>query len=435
VRLHSATPASGRRRPFWLLVFGGWALLVGASQGLPAETVRPDSVALLHRAQVLTSPVLAGRGSGTSAARACADTIVNWLQAAGLQPGFAGSWDQEFPLAGPELSGRNGCNVAGLLPGRGDLADRYLIVGAHYDHLGWVAADSAAAGPPAPGQYFPGANDNASGVTILLELARLAAPGAAPSLRSCLFVAFAAEEVGLQGSAYFAGHLPVPLAQIDAMLNFDCVGRLTDRSLFVGGVGTAEVFPELLQAANTDSLVLELNRSGWGGSDHVSFNNIEVPVLFFFTGAYPEYNRPADDWPTLNVTGLCQVTALADRLLSSLRAHPGPLLYLPVAGTGSPPPDGDTPPRRAWLGTFPDFGATEVEGVKLAGVIDGSPAKQAGLAKGDILVMLAGEPVADLASLTEILRDCRPGQQVTLQVLRGGKRLEYLVVLRDRDDR
>jgi hypothetical protein len=227
----------------------------------------------------------------------------------------------------------------------------------------------------------------------------------------------------------------VPQGAVDAMLNFDCVGRPEEGRLYVGGTGTAAAFPEILAGADTGGLELILNPGGWAGSDHVIFNGAGIPVLFFFTGPYPEYNRPEDDWPTLDGPGMARVTAFADRVLEALRGYAGPLPYVAVSTAELLPPAGDAPPRRAWLGTIPDFAAQDSAGVRLAGVIDGSPAQRAGLARGDLLLRMAGRPVADLAGLTQILRDCAPRQTVDLQILRGGRRLEFLVVLADRNER
>lgn len=408
-------------------------LLAAASAGRAAAPACPDSAALMSRVRILCAPELAGRGGGSPGARAAGDSVAGWLAAAGLTPAFAGSWFQEFPLEGAEGAGGTCRNVAGILPGRGALAERWLVVGAHYDHLGRV--EPGTDDVPARGAYYPGANDNASGVTALVELARLAAAGGAPDRRSCLFVSFGAEEIGLQGSAHLARNLPLPRERLDAMLNLDCVGRPEEGRLYVGGVGTAAIFADLLAGAEADGLDLVLSPGGWAGSDHVVFNSREVPVLFFFTGPYPQYNRPEDDWGILDVPGLVRVTAFGARVLEELLAWPEPLAYRAVAEAELRPPAGDAPERRAWLGSIPDFAAEDSVGVRLAGVIDGSPAQRAGLARGDLLLSLDGRPVADLAGLTTILRDCRPGQTVALRVLREGRPLDYLLVLADRRDR
>jgi aminopeptidase YwaD len=411
-----------------LLVVAGWGRGARGADEPGAAASR-----LLATVRSLTAPELAGRGAGTLAAGAVADSVAAWLEDAGLEPAFGGSWFQAVPLAGEGLDDRTDRNVAGIRRGRGALGERWLVVGAHHDHLGRV--DPAATGTPAPGEYYPGGNDNASGVAVLRELARLSAVAEGPDVRSCLFVAFAAEEAGLQGSNRFVAAPPVDLALCDAMINLDCVGRLEEDRLYVGGVGTAAPLANLLTAANDQGLRLELERSGWAASDHVPFNAREIPVLFLFSGPYPQYNRPSDDWTAVVPADLARVTAFGAAVISRLQRLPEELAYVAVGSLPAAAPDAGARPRRAWLGTIPDFGATDAPGVTLAGVIDGSPAARAGLAKGDVLVMMRGREVADLSGLTEILRECEPGDQVSLAILRDGRRLEYILVLADRSER
>ena len=429
------------------IVVGGLVIL-GSGPTLACEGVAtsPSAAAdsLLARVRVLTSAEMAGRGSGTPGAAAAAAKICDWFSAWRLAPPFTDSYCQEFPLAGKnwaeeDIAGRPGRNVGGILRGRGDLADRFVIVGAHYDHLGVVADHSAsAAGDALP--YYPGANDNASGVTVMLELARLAAlrngPGSDPEdCRSVLFVSFDAEEIGLQGSGYLATHLPVPAECVDAMVNLDTVGQVLDSRLFIGGVGTTPLFEEILTRVNTQGLDLALTQGGWSGSDHMSFNLQEIPVLFLFSGPYPQYNRPTDDWPTLNFPELVRVADLADRLLQELRTLPDSLPWVSVATQEmSVEQEEEASNRNTWFGSIPDF-SPGVKGYKLGGVFDGSPAARAGLQKGDILVKLGGREVADLPTFTRALRAHAPGALVEVTVLREELKLNFTVVLGDRKDR
>ena len=417
------------------------AVVAVASRVSVAET---ECAAILERVKILTAPDLAGRGNGTAAAATAADTIARWFAACGLEPGWQGGWYQDFELKGENFVGRTGRNVVGILSGTGTLAGRYVVVGAHYDHLGRTRdAVAPEQGPPGPDQYYPGADDNASGVALLVTLARRAdhargnESGSLPPVtaRSCLFVAFAGEEVGLQGSAFLAKNLPVPRDSVDAMLNLDSVGRLREDKLYVAGVGSAVDFPSLVAAANRDSLALVVSRGGWDASDHVSFNSIEVPVLFLFTGPHPDYHQPSDTWDRLSVDGLGKVAAFAGRLLDTLSEQSGCFPYQMVAEvTSMTPAEGGAGGRRSWLGTIPDF-TEEVTGVKLAGVMEGSPAAVAGLAKDDILISLGGEAVADLAGLAHALRSYGPGERVLVAVLREGRRLEFEVTLAERIQR
>jgi len=403
-----------------------------------------DRAEMMHRVRVLSAPELAGRGNGTQAALAAADSIALWFGLAGLQPGAgADGWFQDFVLQGDGLAGKTARNVVGMQSGRGRLTGRWVVVGAHYDHLGRADSVFTDFDVPEPGAYYPGADDNASGVTILVELAQLACrsvgdsepDGTEPPLRSCLFVSFAGEEVGIQGSAYLVKHLPVPRDSIDVMINLDSVGRLRERRLFVAGVGTAADLPRLVRNANRDSLQLELSQGGWDASDHVSFNTIEVPVLFLFTGAQPDYHLPTDTWQHIDAANLVRVAGYTWRLLTDLRSLPVALAYQDVGEISSrPEPPGTRPERKAWLGAIPDF-TEQVQGVMLAGVIADSPAESVGLIKGDILMGVAGEPVHDLADFAQILRSCEPGQQVRVLISREGRQLTFDVILADRADR
>jgi len=277
-------------------------------------------------------------------------------------------------------------------------------------------------------------------VAVLVEVARLLAAGDTvgggdSDARAVVCVAFAGEEDGLQGSAFFVGELPAPRDSLDAMLNFDSVGRLRDDRLYVAGVGTSAALPELVAAANAaHGLHLEISRGGWEASDHVSFNAIGVPVLFLLTGPHEQYHTPADDWTLVAPAALVSVTDFARDLAGGLRRCPGPLVYTAV---GEPPPSRRAPDsrdaggggtRRAWLGVIPDF-VEGAGGVKLAGVMPGSPAAAAGLARGDVLVAFAGRPVADLQTYTRELYAHAPGDTVTVEVRRGAAIVTFLVAL------
>jgi len=422
-------------------VLGSILLTVASWPVLAAGASDPDVDRLLARVRTLTAPALAGRGSGTVELMTAADTLAAWLTAAGLEPAFAGSWFQAFALtgegwAGNDLSGLQDRNVAGILPGSGDLAARFVVVGAHFDHLGRVAPAAGAATEPGPDEYYPGANDNGSGVTVVCELMGLmqARGDDARGRRSVLVVFFGGEEVGLQGSGHFVAHPPVDLALVDAMVNFDTVGQITDNRLYVSGIGTAAALPAMVTAANTDGLHLTLGQGGWSGSDHMSFNTREVPVLFVFGGPYPQYNRPADTWDTLTPAGLVQVVRYSGRLIELIRTEPAVMPWVMVAGKQLREGDTTGANRDTWFGSMPDF-TEDIEGYKLAGVFDASPAARAGLQKGDILIRMAGQEVVDLATFTRALRSHAPGDLVEIEVLRGGNALRFTVVLGNRSER
>lgn len=397
-----------------------------------------DTGRMKDRVQELTKPELAGRGSGSNESFPAAEYIASWMSTHGLEPAFDGQWFQEFPLKGEgwignDLKGLSGHNIAGTILGRGDLVSRFVVIGAHHDHLGrLVEADPSLV--PAAGQYYPGANDNASGLAVLGELMALVDSGnPSESARSVIFVSFGAEEVGLQGSAFFVNSPPVPWENIDVMINFDTVGQMNEDKLYISGVGTAAALTSLVEEANQVNLDLSLAQGGWSGSDHMSFNTRQVPVLFVFGGPYKEYNTPRDTWDTLNYSGLEKITDYSLSLVRGLRNHPQNLDWIMVAQKESLEEKGPQD-RRSWLGTLPDF-TEEIQGYKLAGVFDDSPAANAGLLKGDVLTQLAGHEVRDLASFTRALRSNSPGDLVEITLLRQGQTLNFTVVLGDRQDR
>jgi hypothetical protein len=322
-----------------------------------------------------------------------------------------------------------GYNVVGKLPGRdAELADELIVIGAHYDHLGLGGPGSLAPDVEAP---HNGADDNASGTSVLLGLAKYFGghPDKRPA-RGLVFVAFSAEEMGLLGSEYFVSHAPFPLENVVAMVNFDMVGRLRDNSLQIFGTETAEEFPALLDSLDAAS-ELELSHvgDGYGPSDQTSFYARQIPVLHLFTGTHSEYHRPDDDWQLINAPGLATVTNFSIALVDDLGNHPGRFELVrqerPVAGGGG----GYGP----YLGTVPDFGEVEGGGLRLSGVRAGSPADAAGLQAGDVVIEFAGKEVLNIYDYTYALREHAPGDTVVIKVRREGNTVELTAVLGKRE--
>lgn len=418
------------RWPHNLLMISFWLLALSPVHAQESE--------LRATVEVLAGPDLAGRGSGTPEGRAAADYLAERLATAGLLPAFPESYLQEFVLrgegwTGENLEGKLSVNVGAILPGTGALADRYVVLGAHHDHLGRLDADLAGTGPAEPGTYYPGANDNASGVALVLGLLDGLNGDPRDDRRSILVLFFGGEEVGLQGSGHFVREPAVPLARIDAMINFDTVGQMQERKLYVSGIGTTGAFPDLVSGANKDGLDLSLAEGGWSGSDHMVFNTAEVPVLFIFGGPYRRYNTPEDTADTLDYKAMALISDYTERLIAALCTRPEPMPWVMVAGNLRPE-TGEGANRETWFGSLPDF-TEETQGYKLAGVFDGSPAQKAGLLKGDVLIRLGGREVTDLASFTTALRAHDPGELVEATVLREGRNLNFTVVLGNRKDR
>ncbi len=317
-------------------------------------------------------------------------------------------------------------NIVGRLPGSDPaLADRVIVIGAHYDHLGMGGPGSLA---PDVAEPHNGADDNASGTAVLLGLAEYFAanPDLRPS-RSLVFAAFAAEEMGLLGSEHFVSNPPIPIENVAAMVNFDMVGRLSAGKLQVFGTETAEEFPALLDSLDAAATELTLSRigDGYGPSDQTSFYARDIPVLHLFTGTHSEYHRPDDDWELINAEGLAQVGEFAAALVRELGDSPDEPTLLkqerPQAGGGG----GYGP----YLGTIPDFGEVEGGGLRLSGVREGGPAEQAGLQAGDVVIEFGGKEVLNIYDYTYALRDHAPGDTVVIKVRRGEEVLELTAVL------
>jgi len=323
-------------------------------------------------------------------------------------------------------------NVAGILEGRGRLAREVVVLGAHYDHLGFGGTGSLR---PDARAVHHGADDNASGTAAaILAAERVAkALGGARERRTLVVALFSGEESGLAGSSAFVAAAPRPMADIAAMINLDMVGRLRDDRLTALGSGTAPQWNEALDRLQRP-LGLDVARvgDGYGPSDQTSFYAAGIPVLHFFTGAHEAYHTPDDTAATVNAAGAARVVALTAGLVEDLLAARITPTYARTAS--GPPLAGDSRGYGAYLGTVPDYGAMEAVdgGVLLADVRAGSPAAHAGIRGGDRLVGLAGTKVANLYDMTYALQDHKPGDAVDVVVMRGGERLTLRAVLGER---
>jgi hypothetical protein len=323
-------------------------------------------------------------------------------------------------------------NVGAYLPGE---TSEYVIVGAHYDHLGLGEQFSMA--PSLAGTVHPGADDNASGTAGVMELAHWFSEEPKHA-RGILFLTFAGEELGLLGSNYYANHPLLPLQQAVAMINMDMIGRVRDRKVYVGGVGTGTTFAELLKEVGPhhDFETDVTERTGYGSSDHTSFTAKQVPVLFFFSGLHADYHKPSDTWDKIDAPSAVRLLGLVADVMDHLRDAPGRPEFVRVAET-QPPPDPASPHTGKVSGYGPDFGSipdfTELpNGVRFADIRPGSPAAKAGLRAGDILTEFDGKRIQNLYDFTYALRAKRPGQEVLVKVLRGDQTIEAKVLLTER---
>jgi hypothetical protein len=330
-------------------------------------------------------------------------------------------------------------NVIGVLEGEGPLADETIIVGAHYDHLGYGESGSLARG--STDVHF-GADDNGSGTVTVMELARRFGAQTNRKGRRLVFMTFAGEERGLLGSRHYCKNPIFPLDKTAAMINLDMVGRYRENEkLQILGVGTGTGLEALVEKLNEKhNLVIKKSQGGGlgfgGDSDHSSFIAMNVPALFFFTGLHPQYHRPTDTWDTINVAGIRRVADLVEDIMLALRpqeARPRFAKNGNVAAAGNPHAGadnaGNTPKLTGpTLGIMPDYG-DEKEGILVSGVTDGRPAAKAGILRDDRIVELAGKPVKNMAAYMTILNSLKKGEKVEVTVIRKGEQKKIAVQL------
>ena len=322
-------------------------------------------------------------------------------------------------------------NVAGYLPATRDVsgvAKPWVMLGAHYDHLGHGGRGSSLARAGEETKVHPGADDNASGVAAVLAAAEQLKNG--PRGRNVAFVFWSGEEAGLLGSAAFTAKPPLPLDQLAAYFNFDMVGRLHGNTLQVQGAGSSPSWAALATSANTDAtLKIAVQNDPNLPTDSSSFNLAGVPTLSFFTGSHEDYHRPTDTADRVDAAGIDRIVGYATTIVSRVADAPDPPVFAKVEpqtrGRGAR--DG----IRLYTGTIPDY-ASETKGLLLGGVSAGGPAEQAGLQKGDVIVEIAGQSIANVYDYTYSLDLMKPDEPVKVLYLRNGEKRETTLTPRAR---
>jgi len=394
-------------------------------------------------------------GSGIAALSITDETAARLLAASGqdleaLQRSFDEAEGREgFALEGVRLGAdvdlrqqrRSGRNVLARLRGRARPARPLVLVGAHLDHLGRGLGSTSLARSGERGSIHPGADDNASGVAALLEIARelaaLRANGTLSVGRDIVFAAWSGEELGLLGSSHFATALAGrddPHADLSneilAYLNLDMVGRLRE-SLFLYGVGSSSAWAAEIERANAPiGLPLHLQNDSYLPTDATPFYLHGVPILSAFTGAHAEYHTPRDRPETLDYDGLREIAELLSRITQSLATRDAPLDYQAAKG---PPPGTRRAGLRVYLGTIPDYAQADLAGVRLAGVARPGPAADAGLRAGDLIVEVAGREIQNIYDYTYALEALRVGEPIEVGVVRDGERISLELVPASRD--
>lgn len=403
------------------------------------KSVIGDLEGSLAHVRYLADDLLEGRAVATRGERCAGDYIAARFRAVGLDPaGDEGTYFQSWTVSSGSPHGAvhgEARNVVGLLRGSGPAGRQALVVGAHYDHLGFGGFGSLS--PDATGTVHNGADDNASGTAVLLETARALASGP-PLAHDILFVAFTGEERGLWGSAHYVGAPLLPLDATVAMLNLDMVGRVRNDALTVLGTGTAEEWTGILARANAriaSPLDLRFHSDGFGASDHTSFYARGIPVLHFFSNTHSEYHRVEDDWELVNAEGMDRVTELVTTVVRDILPASGFASLTPVEGAGNPHGAGASGDEnsarsgfRVRLGTIPDY-SRESGGMAITAVRTGSPASKAGMQGGDIIIRFGPHDVDDIYDYMAALNEFDPGDKVEIVVLRDGQRVSFEVVL------
>ena len=308
-----------------------------------------------------------------------------------------------------------------------ELKDEVVVLGAHYDHLGMGGQGSGSRVPDTIAPHY-GADDNASGTVGIMQLAsQLAAMDQKPR-RSLVVVAFGAEELGLLGSAYFAKNVPFETKAVQAMVNFDMIGRLNEaRAVVIGGTGTSTESEGLLdQLKSVHDLQLSYSPEGFGASDHASFYAQNIPVFFISTGAHGDYHTPADTWDKINYEGMVEVLSFSEDLLLELLNRDERLSFQEAG------PKQRTTGRRGFkvtLGIMPDFTSTATDGLGVGGVTKGGPADRAGMLKGDKIVGINGMPVGTIYDYMNRLKQLKAGERANVDVMRGSEKVILIIEL------
>ena len=401
--------------------------LADYSQTLPQLGKRPalamltpvfNAARMEKDVQTLADDSMQGRGIGTAGLDAAAEYIAEQFRDAGLGPaGDNGSYFQSFEVSGEDGKQVTVRNVLGVIAGsKADWKEESVVLSAHYDHLGLGWPDAKAGNK---GKIHNGADDNASGVAVLLELARTLGKTMEPA-RSVVFAAFTAEEAGLLGARHYVKNMhSYPVGKVMGNLNIDTVGRLGDNKLLVLGSTSASEWKFIFMGASfVTGVQTEMPTQDIDSSDQVAFMEAGVPAVQFFSGASPDYHQPTDTMDKLDFNGLVKVAAIVREGVEYLAERPEPMAF-----KGSTRKSADDKPaagdRRVSTGLMPDF-AFSGKGVSISAVGDDTPAKNAGLVKADIITAINGTGVTDLRSYSNMLKQFAPGDVVEVTYTRDG---------------
>ncbi|MCE2958697.1 MAG: M20/M25/M40 family metallo-hydrolase [Flammeovirgaceae bacterium] len=372
---------------------------------------------ILQHIRVLSNDSLEGRGTGTAGEKLALAYIQSQWRELKLTPrGDGGGYTQKFNFkSGMHGTGKEGTsyNLAGYIDNQAPFT---IIIGAHYDHLG-LGLESGSLDANPQNKIHNGADDNASGVAGVIELARYFQNNKQKEKYNFLFLCFSGEELGLLGSKYFTENSPVDLAKTNLMINLDMVGRLdpATKGLTVSGSGTTAAFEPLLKNLSNSQVQIKTDSSGMGPSDHSSFYLKNIPVLHFFTGSHSDYHKPSDDWEKINAEGEREVLNVIIKLIENLDKQPK-LAFLPTKNKSM----SSSRSFKVTMGVMPSYSSNE-EGLKVDGVSDGKPAQKAGIQTGDVITQIGEYPIKDIQNYMDALGKFEKGQTVAVKVKRGGE--------------
>ena len=386
---------------------------------------------MMKDVRFLASEELQGRGLGSEGLEKAAEYIVEQFKKAGLQPGgdnqsFFQEWQEVIDDKGNKGSVKN---IIGIIPGtKPEFAGQSVLVTAHYDHLGLGWPDARSGNK---GKIHPGADDNASGVAVMLELARTLAKALKPD-RTIIFVAFTAEESGLKGSKHYVKTMKTyPAKKIIGVLNLDTVGRLKDNKLLVLGSNSAKEWKFIFMGAGyVTGVEAEMVTQDLDASDQVSFIRAGIPGVQFFSGAHRDYHSPGDTADKIDVPGMIKVATFVREAIVYLAEREEPLTFTGNSGeqTSAVKSLRKSGERHASTGSMPDFSYSG-KGVRLQSIGPDSPAEKAGLKAGDIIVKLGKFEVANLRDYSNALKSYQPDKTVELEYLRNGKTVKTKITL------
>ena len=311
-------------------------------------------------------------------------------------------------------------NVIGIIPGNDpELKKEHIIIGAHFDHLGFGEEGSGSL-MPGSNLIHNGADDNSSGTAAMLELSSKLARNKNLLKRSVVVMGYNAEEEGLLGSKYFANNPTIDLSSIVAMINMDMIGRMSNQAVTVGGTGTSNIFESILRETNKNhKLKLNMSPEGFGPSDHASFYVNNIPVLFFFTGTHSDYHKPSDDWQGINIEGEKQIADFVYDLTINLSG----LSQKPIFKESGPKQSTQVRSNfKVTLGIMPSYGG-DSKGLKIDGVRKNGPADKAGIKRGDVIISIKGKEVNNIYDYMYRLEELEAKEVVKIIIIREGKEM------------